>query len=296
MASLRERKPSFAQKRMGAAMTRRRMRLRRLFGCRRAEKVSNGSETGYKGARPAGLCRKKGLVRVVKSMERLLELQACDLEIARLKREMSDIPKRKAQMESALDAQKERVAQAERGLREAQERIKRAEGEIEAARQQERKYREQQLQIKSNDEYRALERQIAGIREQVAGFEDAELADMERVDCCKAEAAEQRAELDRQAQRVEAEIAEFMKQAEGLGGLLEAAEAERPAKAAAVDGEWLARYERIAAKGGGAIALVEHGACGHCHMKLSPAQVVEARKPDRLSFCDFCGRILYAPA
>lgn len=242
------------------------------------------------------MCREKGLVRVEKSMERLLVLQECDLEIARLRREMADIPKRKAQMESALDAQKERVAQAERGLREAQERIKRAEGEIEAARQQERKYREQQLQIKSNDEYRALERQIAGLREQVAGFEDAELADMERVDCCKAEVAEQRAELEKQSQKVAAEVAEFMKQAEGLGGQLAALEAERPAKAAEVDAEWFARYERIAAKGSGAIAVVEHGACGHCHMKLSPAQVVEARKRDKLSFCDFCGRILYAPA
>jgi predicted nucleic acid-binding Zn-ribbon protein len=239
---------------------------------------------------------KKGLVRVEKSMERLLVLQECDLEIARLKREMADIPKRRAQMESALDAQKGKVAGAEKGLREAQERIKRAEGEIEAARQQERKYREQQLQIKSNEEYRALEKQIAALREQVSGYEDAELADMEAVDRRKAEAAEQRAELDRQSQRVEAEVAEFLKQAEGLGGQLAALEAERPAKAAEVDAEWLARYERIAAKGGGAIAVVEHGACGHCHMKLSPAQVVEARKRDRLSSCAFCGRILYAPA
>ena len=94
------------------------------------------------------------MVRVAKSMERLLELQECDLEIARLRREIADIPKRRAQMESELDAQKGKVAAAEKGLREAQERIKRLEGEIEAARQTERKYREQQLQIKSNDEYR----------------------------------------------------------------------------------------------------------------------------------------------
>ncbi len=240
---------------------------------------------------------KKGLVRVEKSMERLLVLQECDLEIARLKREMADIPKRRAQMESALDAQKGKVAGAEKGLREAQERIKRAEGEIEAARQQERKYREQQLQIKSNEEYKALEKQIAALREQVSGYEDAELADMEEVDRWKGSVAKERAELEKQAASVEAEVKVFLDQAAGLEGELAAAEAERPAKAAAVDAEWLARYERIMAKGGGAaIAVVEHGACGHCHMKLSPAQAVEARKHDRLEFCAFCGRILYAPA
>jgi hypothetical protein len=233
---------------------------------------------------------------VEKSMERLLVLQECDLEIARLRREIADIPKRRAQMESELDAQKGRVAEAEKGLRETQERIKRIEGEIEAARQQERKYREQQLQIKSNEEYKALEKQIVGLREQVSGYEDAELADMEEVDRWKGVAAKERAELEKQAARVEGEIKVFMDQAAGLEGELAAAEAERPAKAAAVDGEWLARYERIAAKGGGAIAVVEHGACGHCHMKLSPAQVVGSRKHDQLAFCDFCGRILYAPA
>lgn len=230
-------------------------------------------------------------------MERLLELQECDLEIARIRREMEDIPRRKAQMESALDAQKERVAAADRALLEAQGRIRRAEGEIEGARLQERKYREQQLQIKSNDEYRALENQIAALKGRISALEDDELAAMDEVDRLKAAAAEQKAELARQTERVAAEVADFLSRAKKLGDGLAPLEADRASRAAEVDADWLSRYERIAAKGGGAaVTVIEHGTCGHCHMKLSPAQAVQARRHDQLVFCDFCGRILYAPA
>lgn len=235
---------------------------------------------------------------MAKSIEQLLGIQACDLEIARIRKEMQDIPLRKAQMESALDAQKARVAEAEGRLRAAQERIKRAEGEIEAARQTERKYREQQLQIKSNDEYRALEKQIAGLKEQVSGYEDAELAAMEEVDAARGEVAARKAELAEQAKTVEAEVAAYLERASGLGGELEEQEAERARRAEGADADWLARYERIFAKQGGSAAVVpiEHGTCGHCHMKLSPSQTVEARRGDQLVPCAFCGRILYAPA
>lgn len=240
--------------------------------------------------------RKKGSVRVAKSMERLLELQECDLEIARIRREMDDIPKRKAQMESALDAQKARVAEADRTLFEAQGRIRRAEGEIAEAHAQERKYREQQLQIKSNDEYRALETQIAALKTRVSALEDDELAAMDEVEALKAKAAEQKAELARQAERVDAEVKDYLSRAEGLGAELASLETDRAARAAEVDPGWLARYDRIASKGGPAVAIVEHGTCGRCHMKLSPAQAVQARRRDELVFCDFCGHILYAPA
>jgi predicted nucleic acid-binding Zn-ribbon protein len=64
--------------------------------------------------------------------------------------------------------------------------------------------------------------------------------------------------------------------------------------AAGIDPVWLRRYERIFAKQrDAAIARVEHGTCGSCHMKLSPAQIVDARKTDTLTLCDFCGRMLY---
>jgi len=233
-------------------------------------------------------------VRVAKAIEQLLTLQACDQDIRRLRKEMEDVPLRKQQIESRLSAHKEGQAQAEHALLEAKNRIKKLEGEIEAARQQIKKYRDQQLQIKSNDEYKALEKEVAGTQQAIRGLEDQELAAMETVEENQTAVKVRHEALAKEQARVDEEVQAFLGRSAGLADELKRKEEERKAQAAGIDPTWLARYERIFAKQrDAAIALVEHGTCGSCHMKLSPSQVVEARKPETITLCDFCGRMLY---
>jgi len=231
---------------------------------------------------------------VAKAIEQLLVLQACDQEIRRLRKEMEDIPLRKQQIESRLSAHKEGQAQAEHSLLEAKNRIKHLEGEIESARQQIQKFREQQLQIKSNDGYKALEKEIAGAQQGIRALEDQELEAMSAVEETQAAAAARRDALAKEQARVNEEIQAFLERSAGFAEDLKRKEEERKQLAAEIDPAWLSRYERIFAKQhDAAIALVEHGTCGSCHMKLSPSQVVDARKPDTLTQCAFCGRMLY---
>ena len=231
---------------------------------------------------------------MAKAIEQLLVLQACDQEIRRLRREMEDIPLRKQQIESRLSAHKEGSAQAEHALLEAQTRIKHLEGEIEAARQHIKKYRDQQLLIKSNDGYKALEKEIATAQSGIRKLEDQELEAMEAVEAARAEVAVRREALAKEQVRVGEEVKAFLERSAGISGELARTEEERTAGAAAIEPVWLARYERLFAKQrDAAIALVEHGPCGSCHMKLSPSQVVDSRKADTLTLCDFCGRMLY---
>ena len=231
---------------------------------------------------------------MAKAIEQLLVLQACDQEIRRLRREMEDIPLRKQQIESRLSAHKEGFSQAEHALLEAQSRIKHLEGEIEAARQHIKKFRDQQLQIKSNDGYKALEKEVAMAQSGIRKLEDQELEAMEAVEKARAEVTVRREALSKEQVRVAEEVKAFMDRSAGIGGELAVKEEERKALAAGVEPVWLSRYERLFAKQrDAAIALVEHGTCGSCHMKLSPSQIVDSRKADTLTLCDFCGRMLY---
>ncbi|MGD9782695.1 MAG: zinc ribbon domain-containing protein [Kiritimatiellia bacterium] len=231
---------------------------------------------------------------MAKAIEQLLALQACDQDVRRLRKEMEDIPLRKQQIESRLGAHQEGLAQAEHALLAAKASIKSLEGEIEEGRRQIQKYREQQLQIKSNDGYKALEKEIATAQAGIRKLEDRELEAMEAVETAAAEAQSRRDSLGKEQKRVEEEIKAFLDRSAGLDGELKAKEADRKAQAAEIEPKWLARYERLFAKQkDAAIALVEHGTCGSCHMKLSPSQIVEARKPDSPTLCDFCGRMLY---
>jgi len=60
----------------------------------------------------------------------------------------------------------------------------------------------------------------------------------------------------------------------------------------------LAKYTRILKnKRDFAVVLVESGGhCGGCHMKLPPQVIHDARNPQKIVGCNFCGRIVYNPA
>ena len=231
---------------------------------------------------------------MAKAIEQLLVLQACDQEIRRLRKEMQDIPLRKQQIESRLNAHKDGLTQTEHAQLEAKARIKHLEGEIESARQQIKKFREQQLQIKSNIEYKALEKEIATAQSGIRKLEDDELGAMEAVETAQGAVQARKEALAKEQARVNEELKAFLDRSAGLGDELKRKEEERKVLAAEIDPVWRARYERIFAKQrDAAIALVEHGTCGSCHMNLSPAQVVDARKAETVTLCDFCGRMLY---
>lgn len=231
---------------------------------------------------------------MAKVIEQLLVLQSCDQEIRRLRKELEDIPLRKQQIESRLSAHRDGQVQADHVLLEAKSKIKHIEGEIEAARQQIAKYRDQQLQIKSNDGYKALEKEIATTQGRIRLLEDQELAAMETVEEAQGLVAGRKTALASEQVRVDEEVKSFTERNAGLGDELQRKEEERKQLATEVDPTWLSRYDRLFVKQrDAAIALVEHGTCGSCHMKLSPSQVVESRKPDTLTLCDFCGRMLY---
>ena len=232
--------------------------------------------------------------RVAKAMEQLLALQACDQEIRRLRKEEADIPLRKQQIEARLNAHQEGLAQAERALLEARTRIKQLEAETEAGHQQIQKFRDQQLQIKTNDGYKALEKEIATTQQKIRGLEDQTLTTMEAMEEAQGVVQTRREALAKEQERVAQEIQALEARRGAIADDLQRAEAERITKAADIAPDWLARYERIFAKQhDAAIALVERGTCGGCHMKLSPAQILDARKPDTLTLCVHCSRLLY---
>lgn len=229
------------------------------------------------------------------AIEQLLVLQERDQHIRRLRKEMADIPIRKQQIESRLKAHESGLAEAENNLMALTAKTKALEVEIESAKQQIQRYRDQQLQTKKNDEYKAFEKQIASTMSQIRGLEDQELEAMEQVEAARVQVKERNASLEVDRARVNEEVATFLDRSTGLGDELAKVEEERKALAAGVDPTWLSRYERLfEKKGDAAIAVVEHGTCGCCHMKLPPAQVVDARKGDTLTVCNFCGRLLYS--
>jgi hypothetical protein len=229
-----------------------------------------------------------------REVEKLLAVQEADQEIRRLKREEAEAPEARRAAERSAALADEAAAAAERAVLAARNEVKRAEGEIDAKKEAVEKFRADQLKVKSNDAYRALEAQIAAALADIGGLEDAALEAMDRADEAAAKASEGRAAAAKAKEEAAARLGELVKASAARAEAMAEWEAKRAERAAGVEAGLLAKYDKIFAKwGDAAVVGVAHGACGGCHMKLSPSAVLDARKEGVVATCEYCGRILH---
>ena len=228
-------------------------------------------------------------------IEKLLVVQDRDRKIAHLLQEQVDLPARKKLIESRLHAHNESLKGVQEELKKQGAKIKRIEGEIEGGKEQIRKYREQEFQIKSNVEYKALEHEIAIVQKAIRALEDEEIAAMERMEELQKVLQQHGQDYQQEEKRVHEDQQTLDARAANLQQELEQCRAERAAVAVDVDREWLARYERVFQKAGDyALVAVDKHCCGGCHMQLPPSVVHDARKGQTITLCNYCGRMLYA--
>jgi predicted nucleic acid-binding Zn-ribbon protein len=230
----------------------------------------------------------------VSEIDRLLAVQDLDCRLRDLRREMADIPARQQEERSRLAEHEANVAEAEQALKAEQANIKQLEVEIESRREKIAKLRQQQMQLKSNDEFRAMEHQIASVGKEIGELEDSELVLMESVEGARGVVAERRRELGAEAAAVEEDV-DLLNQR--LAAIREEAAGLEQQRAGAVDGidaEWLTRYERILERRDRAIVALEGGVCGGCHMKLPPSVLQNVKRSEGMVACEHCGRLLYS--
>ena len=123
------------------------------------------------------------------TIEKLLLLQERDRRIKQLTRESDDIPARKKLSETRLQEHKAAMQAAQEEIKRNAAAIRGVELDVETARQRILKFREQQNNIKTNEEYRAIEREIAGVEKQIRDLEDREILLMEESEGLRANAS-----------------------------------------------------------------------------------------------------------
>jgi uncharacterized protein len=228
------------------------------------------------------------------NVEKLLVIQDRDRKIGRLAREINDLPERRRMIESQLDAHKKALEAAEDVIRKKGLEQKELEAQIEQRKERIQKLRQQQFEVKNNDDYRAFEHQIESVNKDILAIEERELVMMEAVEAANAVRDEKIEALKSEETIVNEELARFKERAANIEKELIELETKRRALAEDMDPDWLARYDRIFKHHGDfALVTVEHNTCGGCHMKLPPQLAHDARKLDSMTTCMYCGRLLY---
>ena len=212
-------------------------------------------------------------------IERLLVIQDRDRKISQLMREAEDLPARAREIKSRLDTHRESMKAAHEDVKKNAAATKQVEVEIDSYKQKIMKFREQQLQIKSNDEYRILEREIAVVQKEIRNLEDQELVLMEQAESLRKMIAEREKDLKQEEGRANQDEEVLKKRLENIQAEIHDLQVDRDSQAAETDPTWLARYDRIFKRTADyALVLVENAACGGCHMKLPPHLIHEAKR------------------
>jgi predicted nucleic acid-binding Zn-ribbon protein len=228
------------------------------------------------------------------TIEKLLVLQDRDRRIKQLAREVEEIPARRKLGEATLNQHKAALAEAQDRLKKNAAAIKAVELEIESLRGRIVKLRTQQNSVRTNEEYRALEREIAAAEKAVRDEEDKEIVLMEEAEGLRANVALMEQHVKAEQKVVDADSAALDRRLAAIRAEIEALAAERVKLALEIDATWVTRYERIFKHTGDfAVVPVEGGSCGGCHMVLPPQLVQDAKRNETMTACTYCGRLLY---
>jgi predicted nucleic acid-binding Zn-ribbon protein len=150
------------------------------------------------------------------------------------------------------------------------------------------------MEVKTNKEYQAMQKEIAAAEREVRSYEDRILERMEEGEALGREVKAAEAALAEERRRIEAEGRALDDEGAALEAELTRLAAEREALRGAVAAEALRLFDRLLQAGRG-VAVVEarDGHCGACHVRLRPQVFNDVRRNDALIQCDHCKRLLY---
>src|SRR5271163_2414328 len=138
-------------------------------------------------------------------IEKLLELQIADKEIRRLQDEVAALPKRVAVIEQKLAGTKAQLEKAQAAAKGDEANRKKFEANIKDLQGKISKYRDQSLDVKTNDQYKALLHEIEFSEQEIRLNEDRILEVMVSVEARDKEVKAAEAELKAETAEIEKE-------------------------------------------------------------------------------------------
>src|SRR5476651_1148686 len=228
------------------------------------------------------------------TVEALLVLQERDVRVAALTAELESLPKQIAAVADDLEARTSKFDEFKNQTRQIEADRKKIDLDVQSKQVAISRYKSQQQQTRKNEEFAALNHEIEHAEKEISALEDSELELMEAYDKGLAAVAAAQKELSVFQEKAKHKKADLEKRAATVSAELIAAEEKQAAAEQAVPEDVLPRYRRILkSKKDVAIVPIRSGACGGCHMKLTPQTVISARAAEQLVSCENCGRLVY---
>ncbi len=223
----------------------------------------------------------------------LYALQQIDSEIQRLERLRVEIPERIKEIEELIKNKEDEILEKKKTLDLLEQRRLKTEREIEEEKMKLENYKKQQFEVKTNEAYQALLKEMEYSKRKIETLEMEYLVIEEDLNRKRKEVAEETKALIEEKKKMEEEKKKLEEEFSTLDEKIMLKKDERKRASTRLDPKLLARYERlIVSRGGLAVVVIEEAMCGGCFATLPPQYFQEIRKGERIYTCEYCGRIL----
>jgi predicted nucleic acid-binding Zn-ribbon protein len=229
---------------------------------------------------------------LVEGLRRLIELQKLDDELATLEEEHRALPARREALTAQQAAAEERLAAVREALRTAELAQRHAERELQEREAAVARLEGQQFQVKTNEAYTALLREIEHARAAVSGCETRILEAMEAIESCGAAVAAAEGEAKSSGELAQAGARTLAARETELAGRIAGLRERRAEARGQVERDLVELYERIAARKRPAVVTVTREICTGCRVDIPPQRFVEILGRKRVVTCERCQRIL----
>jgi predicted nucleic acid-binding Zn-ribbon protein len=224
----------------------------------------------------------------------VIRLQEIDSRLAELVREISALPKHTAEIEKRLVSHERKLEADRAALAANQKERKKCEGDIQLQEQKISKLKDQMLQVKTNEQYRAFQSEIEFCQKEIRKFEDRILELMgesepldKNVKSAETALKAEKIEVDAEKQQARERTALDENSAAAL-------KTERASIVAGISPAVYQRYERVRKmRRGIGIAEAVDARCTACNMAMRLQYFQDLKKGDQVLACESCNRILY---
>ena len=227
-------------------------------------------------------------------LQMLLSLQQLDDKLSAIGQKKREIPERIQAMEQTFCEEKKQLEEHRQRLKEASLRQRNLEKQLQENAEERKNKQKRLLEVKTNEEYKALLKEIEYAKQADSETEDAILVLFEEIDSLEKALQEKEKspredeeKLVEEKQRLEREIPEIDKEFQFL-------QHERKTVCAELDPDVLTDYEKLRARRAGqAVVTVREEVCPGCHMQVPPQTINEVLQTGEIRHCQYCLRILY---
>lgn len=211
-----------------------------------------------------------------------------------LRDRLESAPRTLAARQTALAVRQSEVEKARKALQDAKVQLKKSEHALQAQQSKIDDLKVKLNQVKKNEEYKALQNQIAHDNSAMGKTEDEILQGYEATESQSVSVAKLEAEVKTFAQEVTSLQGEIESQAAAHKAQLQELESAIVEAETSIPEEDRERYRRTVRQfGADALAACENGACLGCFTAVTTQMLNHLINRDQLMFCKSCGRLLY---